>query len=53
MSGVAYSVTRDLVTAAYLEAAFHRVACSLRLWMLVMQAPVYAGLVVIFLRLGL
>ena len=44
-------VTKDYLRE-YLHAEFRRFKRDMLRWMLVMQAPVYAALIIIFLRLG-
>ena len=42
----------ELVTRDYLHEEFRRFKRDMLRWLLVMQAPLYAGLIVIFLKIG-
>ena len=44
--------THELVTRDYLHEEFQRFKRSILLWMLAMQAPIYAALIYILIRIG-
>ena len=44
--------SHDLVTRDYLHEEFQRFKRSILLWVLAMQAPVYAALIYMLLRMG-